>query len=578
MKKMKQILALLLVMTMVIGLLAGCAGDSTVDTQSGNVNATGDASATGDANGDASNEIPAGQQGVGATGVGNYGGHLNVRTAGRPTSVDPMKQTGAWRYMLMNAVFEPFLTRDADNNIQPCVCDYVLSDDLLDLKVWPREGYIFSSGYGQVDVQDLYDSFYRGIALSGNITKYVKPYIASAEIEMDAELGREVLHIVFSEYREKCLNYFASNQTWWPVMPSEICQQYPTTYLLEEKEYAIGTGPYVITDFEPDIQTTITKRDDYVPVDNSDKTGPAGTKYGYMDSITFWYNSNDASAAMAVLGGDYDVTEVIPSDYKALAEQQGLALTQLPSDQRTWMYFNTKGANLCAKYPSLRKAIMAAIDYDSFLDVVTDGAQIYEGNNAGVVINPLYATDAFTKQDYYGPANQELVDKYMAQAKAEGYNDDPIQVVYHNGRTDYPTLICAALDDHGINYQLTTMEKTTYDSFIADPGNNWDLLATTAVTSRTPSLMSDSLIHTNVGSAKKDQLLLEMETLNPTSDEYLAKWDELANLLADECLLVFMSSIDWWWWHPDTLHINDEGVARYFYNAYWDDPANHPKK
>ena len=550
MKAIKNIFALLMAVAILVGLLVGCGGGE------------------------------GGKQQVEWDGTPQYGGHLNARSAGRPTGIDPLKQTGAWKYQWTTAVYEPFLTRDADNVIRPCVCDFELSEDLLDLKVWPREGYVFSRGYGQVEMDDLVASWNRGLTQYGNIKKYVGPYVKSAEVETID--GKEVFHIQFTEYNEKCLYYFATYRTWWPVMPKEICEKYATSYIINELEDTVGTGPYIFTEFQDSIQVTLTKRDDYTPVDNSQYTGFAGTKYGYMDSMTFYYNSTDASAAMAVMSGDYDCTEVIPTEYKAMAEEANITLSALPSDQRTWIYFNTMGTNnLCAKYPSLRKAVMAAIDYETFLDVVTDSSMILEGDN--IMLDPLYdTTDIFKSKDYYGAFDQAVVDKYIALAKEEGYNGEPIQLVYHTGRTDIPTMLSDALDNAGINYQLTTYEATTYNAFIGDPSNNWDLYFAWGVTATTPGLLQDSIVENNYKSERKDQIREAMWKLDPKSDEYIALWKEGSELWAEECQMGYLAAIDWWWWHPATLHINDDAengnMGRYMYNAFWEDPANHPKK
>ena len=512
-------------------------------------------------------------------GAPKFGGHLNVRTSGLKM-LDPMKNASTWRYLYTTAVYEPFLTRDSQYNIQPCVCGYELNEDQTVLKLWPREGYTFGRGYGQVEMDDIVASWNRG-TLYNSVKNNVFPNIISQEVVMDETLGHEVFKVEFN-YNERNMYYLASIKTWWPVMPKEICEKYANSYIIDQVEDAVGTGPYIFTDFQDSIQVTLTKRDDYVPVDNSAYTGFAGTKYGYMDSMTFWYNSTDASAALAVLSGDYDCTEVIPTEYAQMAADAGITLSTLTSDQRTWIYFNTMGTNnLVAKYPSLRKAIMASIDYPSFLDVICDSSQILEGDN--ILMDPLYDTTYLWKEaDYYGEFDQAVVDKYMAMAEAEGYSGEPIQLVYHSGRTDIPTLLCDALENGGINYQLTTMEATTYSAFIGDPSNNWDLYYSWGVTATTPALLQDSLVETNYKSARKDEIREEMYKLEPTSDEYLALWEEWSKLWVEECQIGYLSAIDWWWWHPETLHINDDAEngnnARYMYNAYWDDPQNHPKK
>ena len=550
MNTVKKLFCLLLAVLMLASCLAACGGD----TQS-----NGDEPITADGP--------------------KYGGHLNVRVASRPTGIDPLTQTGAWRIMYTMAVFENALTRDAENNICPGVCDFELSEDQLDLKLWVRDGYTFSNG-DKVDIYDVEASINRALKRYSVITKYVKPYVQSIAVETG---DKDILHITFSEYNDKCLYYFAAYQPWMAIMPKEICEKYANAYIINEIEDAIGTGPYVYTSFQDAVQVSLAKREDYTPVDNSQYTGTAGTKYGYMDSITFWYNGTDASSCMALLSGDYDMCEVVPTDYKEMAEEAGITLTTLPSDQRTWIIFNTRGSeNPCAKYPSLRKAVMAAIDYETFLNVVCDGSQIMEGANSGFIMGNKYPTDAFTSQDYYGEASQEVVDKYLEAAKAEGYKGEPVVVTYHSGRTDIPTLLSNALEKHGITHDVKTMETTTYSSYVNDPSNDWDITFQWNTVPYRPSDLSDNILENHYNSEVKDQLRAELSTLDPDSEEYMAKWQELAQHTADGCYIGFLAAIDWWWWHPETLHANDDAengnTARYLYNAYWDDPQNHVKK
>ena len=543
MKTTKKLLALLLALVMVASVLAGCGGGESNTDEGGNKSDS------------------------------RYGGHLNVCIKSRPTSVDPVKAT-SWGRHWSTSIYEPFLTRDADNVIRPCVCDYELSEDQTDLKLWPREGYVFSGGYGQVDVYDLEASFNRGLKMQSSVKKYVKPNVVSVTVENDGE--KDYLHVVFNGYNELNMHYLATPDTTWSVIPKEICEKYASTNILGQIEDAIGTGPYVVTELQDSVQITLKKRDDYVPVDNSMYTGAAGTKYGYMDTMTFWYNGEDASCAIALMSGDYDMTEAVPVDYKAMAEEAGITLTIMPSNQRTWVYFNTVGNTLCAKYPALRKAVMAAIDYEEFLKVITDDSQRFDEN---IIIGEKYRTDAFTSQDYYGPANQEVVDKYLNEARAAGYKDEPLQLVLSTGRTDTPNMFRKALDESGINYELKLLEPAANSAFTGDPSNNWDFYFGWGVTAYTPSLLSDALVVDLYANEEKDQILEQMRTLNPDSEEYMALWDRLAKLTADDCYIGYMAAIDWWWWHPETLNINnDEGLIRFSYNTYWDDPQNHPKK
>lgn len=555
MKKLNKLFALVLAVLMLVSCLAACGGSKAP----------------------AERTPKAGETGIGATGVGKYGGHMNLRIAATPNGLDPLKQTGTWKYLYTTCVFEPALTRDAENNIVPGVCDFELSEDLLDLKLWVRDGYTFSDEqYGAVDIYDVEASWKRALSLYANIKKYVAPNVASMTVENDGE--KDILHVVFSKYHEKNLYYMANYRTWCAVMPKEICEKYAQSYVVDQIEDAIGCGPYKYAYYEDSVKISVVKRDDYIPVEGKN-SGFGGTKFGYLDSISFIGGLNDASAAVALLAGDIDMVEVLPKEYMAQAESVGLNSEVLPSDQSTVINFNSKGVtNMCSKYPSLRKAILAAIDYPSFLAVLTDDQAIDLSDEKNqFILHERYNTEAWRKHDFYGPAQADIVAKYIAEAEKEGYKGEPIQLVYSSSRSDIPTMMKKSLEDFDINCKLTTMESTVYNTFISSYSNNWDFYFGWATSAYTPVTLGDSLILNAVPKEEgHEEILEQMSTLDPTSDEYLALWDQLSTLVADKAYLGWMARIEWWWWHPNTLHSNDDGLTRYVYNTYWDDPENHP--
>ena len=567
MKKLNKLFALVLAVLMLVSSLAACGGGA------------------GGNGGSAERTPNAGESGVGATGVGTYGGHANVRIAATPNGMDPLKQTGTWKYLYTTCVYEPALSRDAENNIVPGVCDFELSEDMTDLKLWVRDGYTFAPtvdddgnpiDYGAVDIYDVEASWKRALSLYANIKKYVQPNVESITVENDGE--KDILHVVFSKYHEKNLYYLANYRTWCAVMPKEICEKYSGSYIVDQINDAVGTGPYKFAYYEDSVKVSVVKREDYIPVDNSAYTGFAGTKYGYLDSISFIGGMNDATAGIALMAGDIDMVEVLPREYTSQAESVGLSLEVLPSDQSTAIFFNSKGmTNMCSMYPSLRKAILAAIDYPSFLDVLTDGSAIdLSADNNHYILHDRYKTEAWRTKDFYGAAQKEIVDKYLEAAKAEGYKGEPIQIVYSSSRTDIPTMMCDAMANFGINYKLTTMESTQYNTFISSYSNNWDFYFGWVTSAYTPATLGDSVIVTNFDDVRRDEIMELMYTMDPASEEYIALWQELAEIIAENAYFGWMARIDWWWWHPNTLHSNDNGLTRYVFNTYWEDPENHP--
>ncbi len=548
MKSTKKLLALLLALAMMVGVLAGCGGgkEDTPDGSDPAVESTG---------GDDAQQL----------GNGKYGGHLNVRSTARPNGLDPLKQTGTWKYQFTTCVFENALTRDNANNIAPGVCDFELSEDTLTLKLWVREGVKFSNG-DPVDIYDVEASIQRSLNLYNSCKNYVTPYVQSMTVEGDT------LTLVFSEYQEKVLYYIAAYQTWMAIMPKEICEKYSETFVIDQVEDAIGTGPYKYSEFVDSVSITMEKNPHYVPLE-SDRDGFAGPKYGYMDTITFWYCAEDATATTALLDGTYDMVEVIPAEYEAMAESVGLGVQVLPSNQATFVIFNTKSpTGVCAKYPAMRKAVMAAIDYEVLLSKITDDSQTMEFQ---ISVLEQYRTEAFENTDYFGASKQDVVDKYIAEAKAQGYNNEPVQIVASAARNDILTMLADAMDKAGINYELISLEAATYTSYIKDPSNVWDFYFTWLGLPAYPSLMQDAIIKTNWESAERDRILAEMNQHLPETAEYKALAEELAQLIADECPVGFLSLIEWWWWCPTDLHVECDSVQQYVYNTWWENPEEH---
>ncbi len=553
MNNVKKLLALLLALVMVVGMLAACGGSGSETPDAGEQ--------SGEQSGDAAASNP------NNIGPGTYGGHLNVRSTARFNGLDPLKQTGTWKYQFTTCVFENALTRDNDNNICPGVCDFELSEDMLTLKLWVRENMKFHNG-DTVDIYDVEASINRSLSLYNSCKSYVTPYVESVTVDGDT------LTMQFTEYQEKVLYYIAAYQTWMAIMPKEVCEKYTDTFVIDQIEDAIGTGPYKYAEFEDSVQITLEKFADYVP-QVSEATGHAGPKYGYMDTITFWFVAEDATAANGLLGGQYDMVEVIPAEYEAMAEQKGLGVQVLPSNQSTFIIFNNKSnSSAVSKYPALRKAIMAAIDYETLLSKITDDSYT---NEYQLSILEKYQTTAFNDADYFGEANQAVVDKYLAEAKAQGYNDEPVTIVAQAARTDILTMLGDALAKAGINYKPLSQESATFTSYVKEPANEWDLYFTWQGLPAYPSLIQDAIVRNNWDSAERDRILSEMAVLKPDSAEYMALFNELAQLMADECPVGVLSIIDWWWWCPTTLHVESDSPQQYIYNTWWEDPQNHTR-
>ena len=95
------------------------------------------------------------------------------------------------------------------------------------------------------------------------------------------------------------------------------------------------------------------------------------------------------------------------------------------------------------------------------------------------------------------------------------------------------------------------------------------------ITVYAPTQMPVGMIETYYKNPAKDALLSKMEKLPQDSAEYLEKWNQLAEMMVEDCASVMLGTIDWFWYHPDTFVSNDNGLNRFLFNSYWKDPENH---
>ena len=497
-----------------------------------------------------------------------YGGHANIRITGI-SGLDPLTQTGYNNYQWTTMVYENALTRDNENNIQPGVCNFSLSEDELTLVLWVRDGVRFHNG-DTVDIYDVEASLHRAFKRYGSIKNKVTPYLKSMSVD---ESGEKIT-LQFTQWREDTLYYLASYRTWCPIMPKEICLKYTDKNLSTDIADCIGTGPYSITDYKRHSYITVTRFADYTTLENG-LTGFAGPKYAYLDSVTFWNVSTDKTACEGLISGKYDVTDCMLSTMEGAMEQNNITSTDRNTNAGWYMIFNPYGSSsVCNRYPSLRKAVMAAIDTEALLSELTSGQYIAATTP---VLDSNYNTDIFSNADYMGCTNSQLIQQYAEQARKEGWNGtDPVIIVPFDHNDDATSQLEIYLKDAGI--PVTIVEESNPNlTWRKKADSKWDVYFYNAAFSTTPSLTQDVIAKTYWQNDRKDEILEQMKSIRPEDAQYQQLWLELAQLWVDDCAVPFLGFETGTIYHKNTLHNNeDEGsYQRYWFNAYWDDPENH---
>lgn len=553
---MKKLLALLLAIVMIISMTACVQTNDPTDPTKTPTNPT---NTTTGSQGDPTDPT----QDPAALEAAKYGGHLDFCVYAKPTRLDPAKATGTWYYMYTNLVYEAPLTRDAEGNIRPNVCEFELSEDQLTLKLWVREGLKFHDG-SPVEIEDVVASIRRTVHKSPR--QFVDGYIQNVEIKDG------VATITFKEYNEKTMYYIASVNPLIGVMPKEIAEKYSNesgNFIVDVAD-AIGTGPYKFTELVDSVSVSVARFEDYIPVE-AGYTGYAAPKKAYLDTITFHANTEASTSTLALMDGQYDLFADCPVDFEAQLQAAGIKTLKKTQTSGNVFFMNTRGNGVAAN-ANMRKAMMAAIDIPEFVSYMTDG-EFTKGGFCPAV-DEVYYTDVFEKADYMGEDNVALAKQYM---QAAGYNGEKVQLALGSAYANVATLLANYFDAAGINYEITMLESGATKDFYTDKSNAWDIYYTAPSLNNTPTLLSATIMNDDYLGAEKDALLKELQGMVVGSKEYMNKWYELAQQMVDDCAVVFLHPVNVEWAFNPEFNLEYDGISTYLFNSYWTNPENHSK-
>lgn len=486
-----------------------------------------------------------------------YGGVLNKQYGSCADTFDPHYTTGWVSYAWTNNVYENPIARDDQGNFVPCVCDFELNEDMTVLKLWVREGVTFHNG-DPVEIEDVVASIERSASMVSNMKKYWAPYVASVTVEDG------VATYTFTEFNINTLLYVAHWATWAAVLPQEVCEKYGADPI-NQLEDAIGTGPYYVAEYQTNSLYRLNRYDAYVAVEG-DWGGYGQTKKAYMDQINIWINQDATSSVMALFNGDYDIGS-LSGEYVTMAADYGLVGIKNPQKNMMAMAFNTLNPNRPTSDVNVRKAIAAAIDYDSMAQAWTEEA--YE-IDARPMMAP-YDDDVFNTADYQGAANLELAKEYLAKSN---YNGE--EIVLLAGPGSGPAIIWDAnLKALGLNVKIEYMEGTTRKAYYGDNSNPYDCVTFEyEVKDSVPCQLSSTPREKFWGSELKDKLFADMTKVPAASEESIAIWHELAQHWVDDCSVVNFATFTTSRFHHPDLVPNYPGLE-FDYNAYWVNPAEH---
>lgn len=236
------------------------------------------------------------------------------------------------------------------------------------------------------------------------------------------------------------------------ILDADYIEEYGKD-LGDSVESVNGTGPYKLVKWKRDEEIRFEKHDDYFGGAENYFDGPAKTKY-----ITMLVMPEASARSLAVESGQIDAADgIVPAEVKRLGEVEGLTVLAKPSHGTHLFQFNVGGSKM--KDPRVRQAISYAIDRETLVSTLFGDIGEEPRDNAMPPQALGYENLGVIKQDQ---------EKAKALLKEAGYEDGleislMATAVYNQG-VEMGEIVKAQLEEIGIKVDLDIIDRSTFTS------------------------------------------------------------------------------------------------------------------
>ncbi|MEQ1406655.1 ABC transporter substrate-binding protein [Neorhizobium sp. Rsf11] len=380
-----------------------------------------------------------------------FAGHaadLTVGLAASTTSMDPQFYVVGPNSAMARNIFDGLVNQDAKQQIQPALATSwkTIDDTTWEFKL--RPGVKFHDG-SDFTAEDVVASIKRVPLASKNSPSSFAAYVkAITEITAVDPL---TVRIKTDGPTPLLLN----NLSRIAILPAEM--EKTTTEEMNSGKGVIGTGPFKFVSWTPDDNIVVARNDDYW-----------GEKAAW-DKVTFRVFKNASARVAAMLSGDVDMIESIPTaDTRKLQASDKLKVVNVAGNRIMYLHMDQgreespfakgpDGKNPLLK-PEVRRALSLSINREALVDRIMDGQGVPAGQ---VVPEGYFGYDPAIKVDPYDPnkAKQLLADA--------GYPDG-FSLTFHASNDRYPndSKVAQAIGQFfsriGIKTEVVTLPGSVY--------------------------------------------------------------------------------------------------------------------
>jgi len=424
-------LALLLATSLLIGIMSGCGGSKTNETQ-GNISESKVPAAS------EADTLIADTSAVDIPEVGKELEVLKIGVADLPKQMDPMREVGNVGIRIHYNIFETLLLADQKEDYvqKPMLAEEWkrLDDYTIEFKL--KKGIKFHNGI-ELTAKDVQYSFYRlrkellGIELAASLMDGIK----------DVEIVDDYTITLTTKTIDPIMeDRIASNWGAW-ILPADYLEE------VGDEEFAarpIGTGPYKVVSYSPQ-KIVLERFEDYW----GEK--PAAKQIEYI------LYPETAARITALITGEVDIITQLPPDQVAVVEsQEGLNVISQNISNMHVLVFNTQAEPLNDK--KLRQALSLAINRQLLADTLWGGKAIVPKGHQYPEFGDMYFDD-YPTAEY----NLEKAKQLVAESSYQG------QIIEYELRSGYYTFGNEAAESIvdmwkqiGVNAKVVFTEKVEY--------------------------------------------------------------------------------------------------------------------
>lgn len=365
--------------------------------------------------------------------VGAQSNTLVMARAADTTGLDPHTQTAFASFRLLELIYEPLVTLDADLNIVPALAEsWAFNEDATVLTLNLRQGVTFHDGSAFTS-EDVKATFER-ILLEETGAAARANYLGIASIDTPDDFT-----VVFnlSEPDVPLLSSLATTNA--AIVPSEM---------IAEGDFAskaIGTGPFILDEWVPEEKTTLRANADWWG------DGP------FVDGVEIRIIPDEASILAALRAGEIDFALLNdPLIATLLIGDDSVVLNRVPAIAYHVLQLNASRSPM--DILEVRQAISCGIDRQEVLDTASLG----EGQVTGPLTIPAFFVDP--SEFFCYEKDLDKARELMAQAGvADGFT---LKVIAANAEP--PTALSEAqsiqaqLAEIGITIEIEPLELSVY--------------------------------------------------------------------------------------------------------------------